>query len=168
MAIRLPLLTIALLLSAALASAQSVVVLRLGAGTTAFVTPAPDGRVTLTLASGTKITIPATDVDGGRTRAVSGLGNTPPTTPSMADLLLSPIGAEDTIRRKCLEEWRNDPGLRATCESRQREALAALKSRTMSFNEQRRAIRSKCSADSPGDFRLMNSCEEQQLKALAR
>ena len=53
----------------------------------------------------------------------------------MIDLLLVPIGAEDMLRRKRLEEWR-------------------------------RAIRSKCALESPGDFRLMNTCEEQQLRAL--
>jgi len=55
----------------------------------------------------------------------------------MIDLLLALIGAEDMLRRKCLEEWRWS-----------------------------RAIRSKCALGSPGDFRLMNTCEEQQLKAL--
>jgi hypothetical protein len=163
-------LTIALLVFATLASAQSVVVLRLGTSSTAFVNPGPDGRVTLTLASGTRITVPATDLDVARTRTVSGLATTSggPPPPSMIDLLLSPIGAEDTLRRKCLDEWRNDQRQRATCEGRQREALAALKNRTMSFNNERSAIRSKCSLESPDDFRLMNNCEEQQLKALVR
>jgi hypothetical protein len=168
-AIRLPLLTLALLVSATLASAQSVVVLRLGASSTAFPNPDLDGRITLTLSSGTRITIPATDIDVPQTRTASGLATTPPPlVPSMIDLLLSPIGAEDTLRRKCLDDWRDDARQRATCESRQREALAALKNRTMSFSNDRRAIRSKCALESPGDFRLMNNCEEQQLKAVVR
>jgi hypothetical protein len=102
-----------------------------------------------------------------RTRTASGLATTSgPPVPSMIDLLLAPIGAEDMLRRKCLEDGRDDARQRATCESRQREALAALKNRTMSFNNDRRAIRDKCALESPGDFRLMNTCEEQQLKAL--
>ena len=167
MAVRLSLLTIALLLSATVASAQSVVVLRLRATSTAFPTPDLDGRITLTLSSGTRITIPAIDLDVPRTRTASGLAPTSgPPVPSMIDLLLAPIGAEDMLRRKCLDEWKDDPRQRATCESRQREVLAALKNRTMSFSNERRAIRSKCALESPGDFRLMNNCEEQQLKAL--
>jgi hypothetical protein len=45
--------------------------------------------------------------------------------PSPNELLLSPSVAEDTIRYKCQQEWRDDFRMQAYCESKQNEGLAA-------------------------------------------
>lgn len=71
-----------------------------------------------------------------------------------------------TLQRKCEVQWKDDYRMRAYCETQQKNALAALKKRSMVSPEQR-GIRTKCTEKWPGDFRMMNYCEEQQLKALA-
>jgi hypothetical protein len=57
--------------------------------------------------------------------------------------------------------------MQALCRDQQREALAALRQRSMSTTEQRR-IRAKCRSDWTDDFQMQKYCDEQQPKAPSR
>ena len=86
--------------------AQSVVILKMNTDlptASAFSTPASDGSVRLILASGTMITVPATDIDLSLMRSIAGLPtqSTEPSGPSLNELLLSPSAAEAAISRRC-------------------------------------------------------------------
>jgi hypothetical protein len=115
---------------------------------------AADGRVTLTLASGTQITIPDSDIDGRLTadvldRLSASAGLAPNTIP---------------IRDKCAADWPADPRMRLSCEQQQIKAANDLVRRKMVSAEER-VVRQKCTADWPDDLAMRNSCEDTQLKA---
>jgi len=158
----------ALLALPAVATAQSpaYVVLKIRNTPGSLGSPDANGRVTLTLASGDRVTVSVLDIDIERMKSLTGMpGNTSSSTPPMQELLLSPSMAETTLRAKCEEEWNTDFRMRSYCESQQKDALAALRQRTISTSDTA-AIRRQCSSEWPRDFRMMNYCEEQQLQAL--
>lgn len=157
------------ILAPSVAHGQSVV-LKMGTLASGAFGAVQDGRVTLTLASGTRIAVPVTDIDIDLTKNLLGGGSPTPAGQSSAvspgEVLLSPSAQESAIRTKCETEWRSDFQMQAFCMKQQREAAVTLQRRTMSSGDQR-TIRSKCSSEWPGDFQMWNFCEEQQLKALA-
>jgi hypothetical protein len=145
--------------------AQDVIVLKMGSFTSGAYGSSVDGRVTLTLASGTKITVPVTNLDITVTRQL--MGAPPATTSSPPEIPLSPSQSEQAITRKCQGEWPDDFRMQAYYDTQQKEALATLQRRAMSSRQQR-IIRTKCATEWAGDFRMMNYCEEQPLEALAQ
>lgn len=159
-----------LLLSVGALSAQSpAIVLKVSTAPGSFGSPEADGRVTITLASGAKITVPLSDIDIAQTRSASGLASTPAAAssgnPSLAELLLSPSMQEQAIQAKCEKDWATDFRMHAFCQMQQREAIGRLRDRIPSTANER-AIRQRCGDEWPGDFQMINFCEEQQLKAL--
>jgi hypothetical protein len=147
-------------------SAQGVVVLKMGSYASGAYGAPINGNVTLTLASGTKITVPLADLDMTLTRQLMGAPSSASAS-SPTEILLSPSMAEDAIARKCQGDWPADFRMQAYCETQQKEALATLQGRAMSSRQQR-IIRTKCATEWPGDFRMINYCEEKQLEALTQ
>jgi hypothetical protein len=74
--------------------------------------------------------------------------------------------ATSVIRVKCASDWPDDFAMRAFCQKRQDESLAALRQRTMNSSADQRTIRTKCEKDWPDDFAMRNFCELRQLEAL--
>lgn len=154
---------VVLVLSTSLsAQDQNRVVLKLGAGLSALGDP-QDGKVTLTLASGAKITVALTDIDIPLMRQISGAAQPSGT----SEALVSPSQSSAILTAKCQKEWASDFRMQSYCIDQQKEALTALQRRTMASPEQR-TIRTRCSAEWPQDFRMRDYCENQQLEALAK
>ena len=118
--------------------------------------PSSDGKSTVvTLESGTTVTIPTVDIDGGV--------STPPSTAGAGDPALD----TSVIRPKCAKEWPDDFSVRAFCEKTQHEAVEALRARSMNTADQR-TIRNKCAKEWPDDLSVRNFCEKTQLEALKK
>lgn len=120
---------------------QTVAVLKMGTPASSAFGPVQNGRVTLTLASGTRITVPVTDLDVDLMRSLLGAPNPGPAGQTSAmspgELLLSPSAQDSAIRAKCQSEWRDDFQMQAFCQKQQREAVSTLSGRSMSSGDQR-------------------------------
>jgi hypothetical protein len=147
------------------------------------ITPAPEEKVMIKLASGAAVAIreadlltPITSVGsspmGGKIAVV--LGTHPMISVPEGDLVRVDSGGATTASQavptfdfasKCAKDWPTDFSVRAYCEEKQREALATLRSRSMTTPDQR-TIRSKCAVEWPEDYSVRNYCEERQLEAL--
>lgn len=153
---------LALVLAVPLVAQESSnrVILKIGQGPSALGDP-DNGKVTLTLASGTKITVPLSDLDIPMMRQLSGQPGGAP------EPLVSPSQAQAIYTTKCQKDWPADFRMQSYCLDQQREAVTALQRRTMASPEQQ-TIRGKCAKDWPADFRMRDYCETQQLEALAK
>lgn len=116
----------------------------------------------LTLQSGAQVRVPLADVATVDSVAAQDCPERhKPTVP--ADLGM----AESVLRSTCQGRWAvNDPGY-VDCVVRQREAVNALRARTMS-TQARGAIRRTCAERWPNDFEARNGCEEARLGRLPR
>jgi len=115
------------------------------------------GRVTLTLASGTKITVPLTDLDLEKTRE-----SLPAADPELGSATGVPTY---DVRQSCATEWPDNFQMRSFCEKNQGESLSALQRRLM-LTPDKQTIRKHCLGEWPKNYQMRNFCEEQQLKAL--
>jgi hypothetical protein len=70
------------------------------------------------------------------------------------------------IRTKCATNWPGDFAMRAHCQKRQDDGVAALQGRNMTATADRVTIRTKCATDWPDDFAMRDYCEDRQLEAL--
>jgi hypothetical protein len=157
-------------LGIASANAQTVVVLKMSAGTAAFGAPEA-GYVALRLASGTIIYVPLGDLDLDATRRLAGMLPAPPLPSSRAPAAPPATASPSlqpalTVPQFCQKEWPTDFRMQTYCQSIQMQARTALTLRDMRVGD-RATIRTGCKADWPNDFRMQNYCEEQQLTALA-
>lgn len=124
-------------------------------------TPTVDGRITIDLPSGTRITIPVADLHIDLSKALEAARANQTAAPAQT----APSDPTSIINRKCEAEWKTDFQMQAFCRKRQLEAAATLSKRSMtSPNEQ--AIRKQCATEWTEDFSMWNFCEERQLKAL--
>jgi hypothetical protein len=150
----------------------------------ASITPAPDDKVTVTLASGAALSMPERDlfqiasvasfaVDGkiavvfssGETVWVPEAAIVRGPISASAPVNAAQTGAPFNVGAKCAEDWATDFAMRAFCEKQQREALEKLNARSMTTPDQR-TIRTKCTTDWPDDYSMRNFCEQRQLQAL--
>jgi hypothetical protein len=118
------------------------------------------GEVTLTLPSGARIIVAATDIDGDMTRLANearqpAIAGTPAPAPAPA----ASAGAAECARR-----WPTDFSMQAYCAKRQADDLAILRARRMTTQTEQ-TIRRTCAERYPADYSMQNYCEEQQLKA---
>ncbi|MFK4718912.1 hypothetical protein [Bradyrhizobium niftali] len=74
---------------------------------------------------------------------------------------------ENTLRKKCEGEWRDDFRMRVYCEKQQREAARTLTEGSPQDvpSDKASVVRSKCAADWPDDYRMRVYCEKQQYTA---
>lgn len=143
-------------------SAQNRIILKPGPGIGAFGDPV-NGMVTLTLESGTRITVPTTDLD---IRLMTQIAGAQPAG-SASEALLSPSQSDAILTRKCQGQWKGDFKMQSYCIDQQKDAVRVLQRRTMASPDQR-TIRAKCATDWPDDFKMRDYCETQQLEALAK
>ena len=133
---------------------------------------APNGRMVVTLQSGTQITIPRTDIDNRMMERLQQdmqpdrvSGPIPPPYPTAQVPTLDV--AMPKIRAKCAAEWSTDSNNQRYCQDQQRGAIQKLAARNMSYRADHSKIRTQCQKEWSGDFNMQNYCEEQQLKAHA-
>jgi hypothetical protein len=155
------LVTLLLVLTATSVHAQNVVLKTSLPLSQVLATPTVDGRITIDLPSGTRITIPVADLDINLSRAVEAARASAPAAPSQT----TPSNATSIIARRCEAEWKTDFQMQAFCRKQQLEAVTKLAQRSMSTPNER-AIRDQCTSQWAEDFQMQNFCEEQQLKAL--
>lgn len=153
------------ILASSIAHAQTgAIVLKMSASTE----PDPKGMITITLASGQKITLSVADVDTEKTYAANGIK--PPTGPrlTLSEKIAAVASKTPTnIRQRCEEKWKDDFQMRVYCEEQQREAMDEINRRVMTSPQQQN-IRIGCENKWGGDFQMRNYCEEQQLEALTK
>jgi hypothetical protein len=148
-------------LTATSAHAQQVVLKTSLPLSQVLATPMVDGRITIDLPSGTRITIPVADLHIDLSRALEAARANQTTAAAQT----TPADATAIIARNCETQWKTNFQMQAFCRKQQQEAVATLAQRPMSSpNEQ--TIRKQCVTQWAENFQMQNFCEEQQLKAL--
>ena len=142
-------------------------------------------HTTYTLASGAKVvvantdihhaaadaTASAVDVDRRAEAAAGGSTNAPPLLPLRNISTPTDERVTTQITRRCERESQTDFRMQAYCRTQQREAAVAMSRRSMTTPDQI-TIRMTClkqwgeDQQLGFDYRMLNYCEEQQLKAL--
>ena len=115
-------------------------------------------NVTITTASGAKITVKRSDIIPARPS-----GATPTEKPVPRPDAPGAVGV--FAREKCAADFPRDFAACQYCEKQQADGASWIGLRTMETPE-RKIIREDCAKEFPRDFATRNYCEERQIKAL--
>jgi hypothetical protein len=141
-------------------SAQNlIIVLRVGPTMASFGEPL-NGNVTITLRSGTRITVPLSDIDLELTKSTQTFSRS-----TGKDDTESSSDATAQINAQCAKMFETNFTMQAACRTQQQDAYRALTARQMASGD-RATIRRECLKMFPQNFTMRNACEQQQLDAL--